>query len=359
MTKKIIFTAGGTGGHILPATNLMKHFSDKEYKVILVTDKRGNNFIKNYSEFNTYVLKTGTPTDKNFLKKIFSFFVILYSMLKSVIILKKEKPDLVIGFGGYTSFPISFASKFFNLPLIIYEPNLILGRANKYLLPFAKKIFLSKKITTNFPEKFKTKICEVGSILDKNIINYSNFKKSNNEDSFSILILGGSQGAEIFGTTIPSVIKMVKNNGYAITINHQCIKNQKKSIIDYYEKNNIKNYVFEFDTDILKLISSSDLAITRCGASTTAELAHTLTPFIGVPLPNSIDNHQYLNAKFYEDRGCCWILEQSNFNTENLFNLIMEIIKNKNKLVIIRDNMKKIYNNKVYKVIENQIKEFI
>tara|TARA_Y100000590_G_scaffold99204_1_gene112862 strand:+ start:1587 stop:2666 length:1080 start_codon:yes stop_codon:yes gene_type:complete len=359
MTKKIIFTAGGTGGHILPAKNLMKHFSDKEYKVILVTDKRGNNFIKNYSEFNTYVLKTGTPTDKNFLKKIFSFFVILYSLLKSVIILKKEKPDLVIGFGGYTSFPISFTSKFFNLPLIIYEPNLILGRANKYLLPFAKKIFLSKKITKNFPEKFKTKICEVGSILDKNIINYSNFKKSNNEDSFSILILGGSQGAEIFGTTIPSVIKMVKNNGYTIKINHQCIKNQKNSIIDYYEKNNIKNYVFEFDTDILKLISSSDLAITRCGASTTAELAHTLTPFIGVPLPNSIDNHQYLNAKFYEDRGCCWILEQSNFNTENLFNLIMEIIKNKNKLVIIRDNMKKIYNNKVYNVIENQIKEFI
>ena len=140
MTKKIIFTAGGTGGHILPAKNLMKHFSDKEYKVILVTDKRGNNFIKNYSEFNTYVIKTGTPSDKNFLKKIFSFFVILYSLLKSVIILKKEKPDLVIGFGGYTSFPISFVSKFFNLPLIIYEPNLILGRANKYLLPFAKKI---------------------------------------------------------------------------------------------------------------------------------------------------------------------------------------------------------------------------
>ncbi len=359
MTKKIIFSAGGTGGHIFPATNLMKHFSDKGYKVILVTDKRGNNFIKNYSEFNKYILKTGTPTDKNSLKKILSFFVIFYSLLKSIVVLKKEKPDLVIGFGGYVSFPISFASKFFNLPLIIYEPNLILGRTNKYLLPFAKKIFLSKTIKTNFPEKFKTKICEVGSILDKNIINYSNFKKSNNEDNFSILILGGSLGAEIFGAIIPLVVKMIKSNGYKIEINHQCIENQKKLIIDYYEKNNIKNYVFEFDANILKLISSSDLAITRCGASTTAELAHTLTPFIAVPLPNSIDNHQYLNAKFYEEKGCCWILEQSNFNTENLFNLIMEIIKNKNKLGIIRDNMKKIYNNKVYSVIENQIKEFI
>jgi UDP-N-acetylglucosamine--N-acetylmuramyl-(pentapeptide) pyrophosphoryl-undecaprenol N-acetylglucosamine transferase len=86
---------------------------------------------------------------------------------------------------------------------------------------------------------------------------------------------------------------------------------------------------------------------------------HTLTPFIAVPLPNSVDNHQYLNAKYYQNNGCCWILEQNNFNTENLFNLIMETIKNKNKLENIRENMKKNYNKNVYKDIENEIKEFI
>ena len=152
---------------------------------------------------------------------------------------------------------------------------------------------------------------------------------------------------------------MIKNEGYTIEINQQCINNQKGSIVDYYNKNNIKNYVFEFDKNILKLILSSDLAITRCGASTTAELAHTLTPFIAVPLPNSIDNHQYLNAKFYKDIGCCWILDQNNFNTKNLFSLIIEIIKNKNKLKTVRENMKKNYSNNVYSTIENQIKEFI
>lgn len=199
----------------------------------------------------------------------------------------------------------------------------------------------------------------MGPILNKNIINCSNFKKNNNKENFSILILGGSQGAEIFGKVVPSVIKMIKNEGYTIEINQQCIKNQKGSIVDYYNKNNIKNYVFEFDKNILKLILSSDLAITRCGASTTAELAHTLTPFIAVPLPNSIDNHQYLNAKFYKDIGCCWILDQNNFNTKNLFSLIIEIIKNKNKLKTVSENMKKNYSNNVYSTIENQIKEFI
>ena len=110
MTKKIIFSTGGTGGHIFPAINLMKHFFEKGYKVLLVTDARGNSFIKNYSEFKSYILKSGTLTNKNFFKKFLSFFVIFYSIIRSIIILKKEKPDLIFGFGGYVSFPICFTS---------------------------------------------------------------------------------------------------------------------------------------------------------------------------------------------------------------------------------------------------------
>ena len=359
MGKKIIFSAGGTGGHIFPALNLMKHFFDKGHEVLLVTDKRGNNLISNYSEFKSYVLTAGTPTNKNILKKFLSFFIIFYSLIESVLILRKEKVNLIIGLGGYVSFPISFVSRFFGVPLVIYENNLVLGRTNKYLLSSAKKIFLAKIIKKNFPQKYKSKICEVGPILNKNIINYSNFKKNNKKENFSILILGGSQGAEIFGKIIPQVIKMIKDEGYAIEVNQQCVKNQKDSMIDYYKKNNIKNNVFEFDKNILKLILHSDLAITRCGASTTAELAHTLTPFIAVPFPHSIDNHQYLNAKYYEEKGCCWLLGPSDFNTKNLFNLIIETIKNKNKLEAIQENMKKNYSNNVYSVIENEIKQFI
>jgi len=359
MNKKIIFSGGGTGGHIFPAINLMKHFFNKKYKVLLVTDNRGNNFIKNNSEFKSYTIKAGTPTNKNLFKKFFSYFLIFYSIIRSILILKKEKPDLIFGLGGYVSFPISFASRFFNLPLIIYENNMVLGRTNKYLSSFSKKILLAKKITKNFPEKYKSKTYEVGAVLSKNVINYSPFNANNDKRKFSILVLGGSQGAEIFGKVIPTVVKMIKDAGYEIEINQQCSIGQKNSLIDFYKKNNIKNYVFEFDKNILKLFLSSNIAITRCGASTTAELVHTFTPFIAVPLPDSIDNHQYLNAKYYENKGCCWLLEQSNFNTENLFNLIMDTIKNKNKLENIRENMKKNYNKNVYSNIENEIKEFV
>ena len=359
MKKKIIFSTGGTGGHIFPAINLMKHFYSKGFEVLLVTDERGNNFIKKNLEYKTYILKTETPTNKNFLKKILSLPIILLSIFRSIIILVKEKPNLVFGFGGYVSFPISISARFFNIPLVIYENNMILGRANRYLLSFSKKIFLAKQILKNFPQKYKSKTFEVGSILNKDIINHTTTKKNNIKEKFSILVLGGSQGAEIFGTIIPPVIQMIKNKGYDIKIIQQCILTQKDKIINFYEKNNIKNYVFEFDKDILKLILSSDLAITRCGASTTAELLHTMTPFIAVPLPNSIDNHQYLNARYYESIGCCWILEQKNFNSKNLFNLIIETIENKNKLEHIRENMKKNFNRDVYKNIENAVKEFI
>jgi UDP-N-acetylglucosamine--N-acetylmuramyl-(pentapeptide) pyrophosphoryl-undecaprenol N-acetylglucosamine transferase len=359
MSKKIIFSGGGTGGHIFPAINLMKYFFKKDYQVLLVTDIRGNNFIKSYSEFKSYILHTGTPTNKNLFKKFFSYFLIFSSIIKSIVILKKEKPDLIFGFGGYVSFPIAFASKIFNYPLVIYENNMVLGRANKYLSSFSKKILLAKNIKESFPEKFLNKIYEVGSILDEKIINYSPIKENGKKNFFSILVLGGSQGAEIFGKVIPTVMKMLKDKNYEITINQQCTESQKEHLINFYKKNNIRNYVFEFDRDILKLISTTHLAITRSGASTTAELAHTFTPFIAVPLPNSIDKHQYLNAKYYENMGCCWLLEQNNFNTETLFNIIMETIKDKNKLENVRNNMRKIYNKNVYKNIEKEIKEFI
>ena len=88
-------------------------------------------------------------------------------------------------------------------------------------------------------------------------------------------------------------------------------------------------------------------------------MVNTFTPFIAVPLPHSIDNHQYLNAKYYEDRGCCWLLEQHNFTTKNLFDLIIQTITDKKKLEKICENMKKNLSNNVYSNIDREIKEFI
>jgi len=359
MTKKIIFSSGGTGGHIFPAINLMRYFSNKGYDVLLATDIRGNTFLKNQAQFRSCIISTDTPSNKSFFRKIFSLIVIFFSIVRSILILKKEKPDLIIGFGGYVSFPISFSSKFYKIPLVIYENNLILGRTNKNLLSLSKKLLLGTKMPVNFPEKYKSKVYQVGNILREEIINYSVIERKDNSETFSILVLGGSQGAEVFGNIIPSAIKMLKDKGLTIEINQQCVKQQKNSLVEFYNKNNIKSNIFAFTNNILDLIKSSDLAISRCGASTAAELVNTLTPFIAIPYPHSMDNHQHLNAKYYESKGCCWVIEQEKFSSINLFNLIMEIMKDKKKLKNARENMKKNDGKDVYNKVENAIKEFI
>ena len=359
MSKKIIFSSGGTGGHIFPAINLMKHFSDKGYKVLLVTDNRGNNYLKKFTTFETKIIETETTTNKNFFVKIYSFKKIILSLIKCFSIIKKEKPHLIFGLGGYVSFPICFVSNFFSIPLIIYENNSILGRANKKLLPFAKKILLGKQVTKNINKKYNNKIFQVGNILNKDIINFLPVKKTISKNSFSVLVLGGSQGAEIFAKVIPNVIKMIKDNGYSIKINQQCVKNQKTFLTEFYNKNNIKNNIFDFSNDVLKLISESDLAISRCGSSTIAELIQTLTPFIAVPYPTSVDNHQYLNAKYYEEKGCCWLLDENNLNTTNLYNLIIDILEDNKKLENTITNMKKNDNKNVYTNVQKIVEEII
>jgi len=359
MGKKILFTTGGTGGHVLPAVDMMKHFSELGYGVVLVTDKKGKNFLNDSSRFKTYIINAGTPTNKKNFKKALSLLLIFFSVLKSLLIIIKEKPNLIFGFGGYVSFPISLVSKIFNIPLVIYENNLVLGRTNKILVKLAKKIFLGNSSSVNLSNNYKDKISVVGTILRKEIINYKAEEKTSKNKMFSIPVLGGSQGAKVFGEKIPGIIKMVKENGYEISINQQCLEHQKNELINFYNNHNIKNNIFIFTNDILNLISSSDLAISRSGATTIAELTHILTPFIAVPLPGSIDDHQLLNAKYYNSLGCCWVMEQDKLDTKNLFNLIIEIIKDKRKLNNVRENMKKNSSKDVYKKIEKEIKEII
>ena len=154
-------------------------------------------------------------------------------------------------------------------------------------------------------------------------------------------------------------MRKIKNSKYEIQIFQQCVEKQIVKLKDFYNKNNIKNNVFRFEKNVTNLIVSSDLAITRGGASTMAELEYICTPFVAIPLPNSIDNHQYFNAKYYEKRGCCWIINQENFNIENLFNLIIKAIQNKNELEEIREKMRKNHKKNVYINIESEIKELI
>lgn len=355
MKKKIFFASGGTGGHLFPAMSLLNFYKDLGYEVYLGTDNRGKKYFRDNNEINYYKIHIGFPPDKKIIKKVLFTLRIFFATIRSFFLIQSIKPNLIIGFGGYIAFPFCIVAKIFNISLIIYEPNLVLGKANRILLPFATKLLLASKHTQNIPKKHLNKIVEVGSLVRATFFNDKNSIKKT-KDQFTLLVLGGSQGADIFTKIVPDLVKKVSISNLKIKIIQQCLKDQIEKLRSFYNAINVENYIFDFEYDIEKLILQSNLVITRCGASTTAELINFKKPFIGVPYPYAKDNHQYYNVKFYEDRGCCWLIEQKNFNVKNLFKLITDILTDKSKIGKVQDNMKKFHFDKTPEKIHLNIK---
>ena len=342
MRNKLFFTSSGTGGHIFPTISVAKFFEKEGFNSIIVTDEKGHSFINKIFKNKIYLVNTKTPTNKNILYQINSLFYIFFSFLKFIFIMYREKPKLVFGLGGYVTFPICLAAFILRIPFVIYENNAILGRTNKYLLPFAKKIFTNQEQIINLPKKYSYKIIKSGNILREEILKFKNIsKKKNSESAFVLSILGGSQGAKIFAKIVPPIIKSLKEEGHDIKIIQQCQNIQLKQLSEYYGQNKIDCDLFDFTNNIGDKIIDSDLAISRSGSSTLAELLFLKIPFIAIPYKYAIDNHQFENAIHYKNKGYCWVIEESNFDERYLINLIKKILQDKSILNTVKEKMQK------------------
>ena len=137
---------------------------------------------------------------------------------------------------------------------------------------------------------------------------------------------------------------------------HQTNKENISYLRDFYSQNDIENFIFSFDKNFIKIAQEADLCITRAGASTLAELSFLNVPFIAVPLPTSKDNHQYENAKFYENKDCCWIIEQNCFE-EKIEEVLTDILDDKSNFFKKKKNLKKLnYHNSWINVNEKILK---
>ena len=357
MTKKIVFCGGGTGGHVFPSVALTNFFNKKKYETILVTDKRGAKYIKNnFSLCKT--LDVIPLSQQGLMNKIFFYFKLIQAFFNSISFLKIEKPNIVFGLGGYVSFPICLAARLLNIKILLYEPNVVLGRTNKIFVRFCKKLFTNSEKVKKLPRRYSTKCIKVGNILREEILKYKLPQKNYLTSEKTIVILGGSQGAEIFGELMPQVI-LDLNKNYRINVVQQSLLSQVKKIKNFYNDNKIKNYVFSFDENIIEFVSKADLAISRCGSSTLGELEFLGVPFVAIPYPFAKDNHQYENAIYYQKKGCCWILNQTNLSINSLKNVLMNILTNSHELSLKRENMFKNDSKKTLSKIEEEIKKII
>ena len=160
------------------------------------------------------------------------------------------------------------------------------------------------------------------------------------KNKFTLLIVGGSQGANIFDKSLKnSIVNLSQKN--QIRVIHQTSEKNVDSLTDFYLRNDIENRTFSFDKNFSNNIKHADLCITRAGASTLAELSVLNIPFIAVPLPTSKDNHQLENAIYYKKNGCCWIIEQYLFE-EKIEELLKDILENKTAFSEKKENLKKL-----------------
>ena len=351
MKKNFLISTGGSGGHVIPATILYEHLS-KNNNAIISTDKRGLKFLdKDIYDFEII----DTPKLNNIFFFPLNFFVIIYLIFKSFFLLKNKKIDKIFSTGGYMSLPVIFAGRLLNLSIFLVEPNLVLGRSNKYFLNSCKKIFCYNKQIKNFPEKFQSKIVKIDPLVRENIYKLKDTKKGT--DKFTILIVGGSQGAKVFDENLKDlIVKISKKNDFRVI--HQTSENNVSHLSNFYIKNNIDNKIFSFTNDFANLVKQADLCITRAGASTLAELSVLNIPFIAVPLPSSKDNHQFENANFYKENDCCWLIEQI-FLQNGIEEILNDIFSNKKGYIKKKENLIKLNYQNTWNNVNQKIKQTI
>ena len=334
MMQRVLISTGGSGGHVVPATIIYEHLKD-QFNVSMSTDYRGMKFL-DINKYNLEIFNI-TPMSKNIFLIPLQFLLIIYSVLKSIFFLKKRKIDILISTGGYMSLPMCLASKILNIKIFLFEPNMVLGRSNKFFIRSCEKIFCYSVKIKNLPNKYISKISVIPALLRKN---FYDIKKADGIDKkINLLVIGGSQGAKIFDTLIKSsIIELSKK--YNLKIYQQTNSVNFEVLKKFYKDKSIDCELFDFKEDISNLMSKSNICITRAGASTLAELVFLNLPCLAIPLPTSKDNHQFENAFFYNKIGCNWILNQNEINDEAITNKLINIIDNKDEFLVKKTNMK-------------------
>lgn len=326
--KLVLLTAGGTGGHFFPAIALAEDLElYKHLDIHIATDNRCCKYLTNDIKIKSHVIDLYINLS-NITGALKAPFSILLALIKAFITIKRLKPSVIIGFGGYPSFPLMFMGQFLGIPTIIYEQNSFFGKSNKLFAKRAKLIALAYDETKNLPN-VATKTIVTGDFIRANIKSL-NQKNNFNQKPFTILIIGGSQGAKFFSDLIPNAVTTLikKHPKIQLNIIQQVGQNDITRVKKIYEGLKINSIISGFFPDIYKHYATCNLVIARSGATTIAELTQIGQPAIFIPLPHASDDHQYYNAKAIETLGGAWCYRQKDIYPELLADKLYELIHN-------------------------------
>lgn len=327
---KILLCSGGTGGHMSPAASLALDLISRGFDVALMTDKRGMKYEAMFGSIPKYVVKSGT-LQKGLVGKIKGVSSLGIGYFQARNTLRKYKPSVVVGFGGYPSVPGVYAAQKDNIPTIIHEQNAVIGKANALLAQKADRIALSIQNEEGLHKDDMMRAIIVGNPVRPDIAALYNkpYPSIEQDGVMRILVVGGSLGARVFSEVVPKALdNLAPHHKTQLEITQQCREEDMESAKKTYEKANIKVNLMPFVEDMAQALEHSHLVIARSGASTVAEVSAAGRPAIFVPYPHHKDMQQMRNAEAVADAGGAWVMSEEGFKPEALLARIETFLQN-------------------------------
>jgi len=307
MKRSIVFTGGGTGGHLAIVRAVGRELED-ERKIYIgsISGQDRKWFADDDSFEERHFLRSRGVVDKGFFGKLSALSAISLSVLEAVSILRRCEAGVVFSVGGYSSAPASFAALMLGIPLVIHEQNAVSGRLNSFLKRYAK-IFISSY--------------DDGSPVASYPVESLFFEEARERKELeSVIFLGGSQGAEAINRLAMEMAEKLDRRGLKII--HQAGERNLSTMRRFYEEKGIDAELFGFSDNIANYMKRADFAIARAGASTLWELVANGLPTLFVPYPYAAGDHQYANAKALVERGMAWIVRESELDSDKVFEIM-------------------------------------
>jgi UDP-N-acetylglucosamine--N-acetylmuramyl-(pentapeptide) pyrophosphoryl-undecaprenol N-acetylglucosamine transferase len=311
MDKRIVIMAGGTGGHVFPALAVAQSLLEKGWRVSWLGTKKGlESRVIPEQGIEIDWLSVSGIRGKGLLAKVSSLLGLLKACLQARRILRKRKPHVVLGMGGFVSGPGGVMTKLLGIPLIIHEQNRVPGTTNRLLAKIATRVLEA------FPDSFNKNINAIctGNPLRKNFLLQPKEEVSAPAQPLRILVFGGSQGAKALNEIVPEAMALLPE----VEVRHQTGAAMCEQVAARYKELAVNAEVTAFIDDMVEAYRWADLVICRSGAMTVSEVAAMGVPAIFVPLPGAIDDHQVANARFLADVGAGTILLQKDLNANSL-----------------------------------------
>ena len=325
--RLLVIAAGGTGGHMFPAQSLAEEMLSRGWRVKLSTDARGARYTQGFphtveiDQISSATLARGGPA-----AKALAPLRILGGVCSAVFGMLRDRPDVVVGFGGYPSIPALSAAFLLRRPRMIHEQNGILGKVNTL---FAKRVDAMACGTwpTDLPEGVAGHHSGNpvrAAILERAGASYI----APGDYPMSILVMGGSQGARILSDVVPPAIAgLLMSVLENVRVSHQARGEDHERVAKCYDDHNIDADVQPFFQDVPRRMSEAQLVISRAGASSIADLTVIGRPAILVPYAHATGDHQSANARGMAEAGAAVVVSEGELHVEPLTATIHDILR--------------------------------